>query len=512
MKANQPIRRKFFRLPRRSGRSHAAAKTDTSGTTLGQEVCRYCAADPELSGVRLLRDGKNAFAARVLLARAAERTLDVQYYIWHDDLSGSLMLDEIEAAADRGVHVRLLLDDNGIPRLDRRLAALNLHASIEIRLYNPFAVRRPKSINWLFDFRRLNHRMHAKSFTVDNQVTIVGGRNIGDAYFAARDDGLFVDLDVLAIGPVVSEVSDAFDRCWNGPLAYPMENIVAPPSRRTRQKLARRAAALARSEKAQGYLEAVRAQPLFNQLANGEVELTWARAQIAESVPAPAAIGASMSIGLNQLLPAGMATPASELNIISGYFVPGEKGMHDLCAMAQKGTRVRVLTNCYAATDIGFVHAGYAPCRHALLSSGVELFEIPAPGDKPRTARKFVRPGSRFARRARALAGTLHAKAFAVDRRQIYVGSANFDPRSACINTELGLVIESEELASAMSDLFEEEVASNTYRLGLGNNGRIQWIDERDDRPEPEFTEPGSSRFSRTLVRLLSRLGLEWLI
>lgn len=422
------------------------------------------------------------------------------------------MLDEIEAAADRGVRVRLFLDDNGIPRLDRRLASMNLHASVEIRLYNPFAVRWPKSINWLFDFRRLNHRMHAKSFTVDNQVTILGGRNIGDKYFAAREDGLFADLDALAIGPVVAEVSDAFDRCWNGPLAYPLEDVVSPPSRRARKRLAHNAASQAGSEKAQGYLETIRARPLFTQMANGEVELTWAKVSLIETEAEPPPTTVKQSIGLSRLLPAGLQRATSELNLVSGYFIPTDEGTADLQALAESGVTVRVFTNCYAATDVGFVHAGYVAHRNALLASGVQLFEMPAPDDKPKTARKFMRPSSRLARTARAPGDTLHAKAFAVDRRQLYVGSANFDPRSARLNTELGLLIESEELATAMSDLFENDIACNSYRLGLSDDGRIQWTDERDDLPEPEFTEPGTSLFSRALVRLLSSLDIEWLL
>lgn len=497
---------------RGTGQDWAARPPDAAGPSLGQELSRYCAGQPDLSGVRLMRDGKDAFAARALLARSAERTLDVQYYIWHDDLSGSLMFDELEAAADRGVRVRLLLDDNGTARLDTRLACLNMHERMEVRLYNPFRIRRPKTINWLFDARRLNHRMHSKSFTADSQISILGGRNIGDEYFAARPNGLFADLDILAIGDVVPEVSKAFDRCWNSGFSRPLESLVPNPSARKRKKEARKAAALARSEKAEHYREAVRAQPLFRQLADGTMELTWAKVSLVEHAPEPLEGPAPGKLGLDALLPGELPRPETGLDLVSGYFVPTAAGAHELGDLARQGVSVRVLTNCYAATDVGFVHAGYAPYRRCLVEAGVALFEMPAPNDKPRTARKFVRPGSRLARAAREPGSTLHAKAFAVDRKQLYVGSANFDPRSACLNAELGLLIESEDLAGAMADLFDREIACTSYRLGVDSRGRLQWVDERDDDVEPEFVEPGTTWFSRMLVGLLARLPIERLL
>jgi len=507
------LKRLFVRkLPPVVGRSHSIAPLDTGETSLGKEVEGHKPSQPDLSGVRLLRDGKDAFAARALLARAAERTLDVQYYIWHDDLSGSLMLDEIEAAADRGVRVRLLLDDNGIPRMDKRLSSLDLHPNIEVRLFNPFVIRWPKFINWLFDFRRLNRRMHSKSFTVDNQVTILGGRNIGDEYFGARKDGLFADLDVLAVGPVVPQVSQAFDRCWNCDEAYPADHVFSRISAEARENLKRRATAIARSSEAESYREAIRALPLFGEMVDGRVALVWAAVRLVGNHSAAFPQHAPGLTGVEELLPAGLERPEGEMNLISGYFVPTRTAADDLAALAENGIRIRVLTNSYEANDVGLVHAGYAPHRKRLLTAGVELFEMPAPDDKPKTVRKFVRRRS-----ARALAAiepgrTLHAKAFGIDGDRLYVGSANFDPRSAHLNEELGVIIESSDLAGQLSRLFDDEIACNSYRLGLDGRGGLQWTDERDDRPEPENIEPGTSLFSRTLIRLLSRLSIDHLL
>lgn len=491
-------------------RASLDGQTDTRGTGSGDEERRTARND--LSGVRLLRDGKDAFAARVLLARAAERTLDVQYYIWRNDLSGSLMLDEIEAAADRGVRVRLLLDDNGIPGLDEKLASLDIHPNVEVRLFNPFAIRKPKLLNWLFDFKRLNRRMHSRSFTADNQVAILGGRNIGDEYFGARQDGLFADLDVLMLGPIVPKVSQAFDRCWDSVETRPARQILIAVSPAKRDRHARQSKAIAQSKEAQSYREAIVARPLFADLIDGELGLVWAPVCLVDdNTVAPQEHGDGQT-GLADLMPAGFGRPNEELILISGYFVPTAAGTESLAGLAQSGIAVRVLTNSYAATDVGVVHAGYAPYRERLLKAGVRLFEMPAPDDKPKTAGKFLKLGSTHPNAARHAGRTLHAKVFVLDDKRLYVGSANFDPRSAHLNTELGVVIESPKLAGEISRLFKNEFAPNSYRLGLDSSARLQWTDERDENPRPEYVEPSTSVFSRAFIWLLSKVPMTWLL
>ena len=193
----------------------SSAYTDTGDTRLGQAIDAGAAGHPGKSGVYALSKPLDAFAARVLLARAAERSLDVQYYIWHGDVTGYLMFEEIWKAAERGVRVRLLIDDNGISGLDPTMAALDSHANIEVRLFNPFANRSMRMLGYATDFSRLNHRMHNKSFTADGRATIVGGRNIGDEYFGAGQHISFADLDVIAVGPAATDVGAAFDLYWN---------------------------------------------------------------------------------------------------------------------------------------------------------------------------------------------------------------------------------------------------------------------------------------------------------
>ncbi len=500
------------RLPSLAGRTHTTAPADTADTVLGRTIAKRLAAHPDRCGLHLLRDGKDAFAARALLARAAERTLDVQYYIWHHDLSSTLMLSEMRAAADRGVRVRMLLDDNGIGGLDDTLSALNEHPGVEVRLFNPFVIRKPKSLNYLLDFARLNRRMHNKSFTADNQATIVGGRNVGDEYFGAREDDLFVDLDVLCLGGVVGQVSDCFDRYWNSGCAYPAERILSPVSDARKAELARRAAAVADSEEAHDYREAIRKLPLFDEMEDGELEFTWAPARLISDPPDKAVGRAPPGELLAGRLAQALGEPSRQLTVISGYFVPTRAGTDALVAMARRGVEVRVLTNSYAATDVGFVHAGYVRRRKRLARAGVRLFEMPAPDDQAKTVRKFVRSGSGRGRSLRAAGTTLHAKSFGVDGERLFVGSFNFDPRSIHLNTEQGLVIESADLAGEMARAFDEDIIPATYNVRATAAGDLVWIDRRDDEPQPERVEPGTTVASRAVVRLLSHLPIEWLL
>jgi len=501
-------RLKAFRLPPRETRRASHTDLDTGSTTLAREIESRGPDGEGLSGVKLLQDGKDAFAARVLLARSAERTLDVQYYIWHDDLSGSLLLDELEAASRRGVRVRLVVDDIGTARLDTRLAYLSTLPNFQVRLYNPCVIRWPKPINYLFDFRRLNCRMHAKSFTVDSQATILGGRNIGDEYFSARETGQFADLDVLTVGAVVEDVSRAFDACWNGSEVRTVERMVGKVSARQVARIKREQAELASSKRAENYRRAVKKRRLVGELIDGTARMTWAKARLINHDYADGK-GRNTPTNLRTLMPAGLDVPEAQFDIISGYFVPGSTGTRELADLARRGVRVRVLTNSFAATDVGFVHTGYAPCRPALLKAGVRLFEMPAPDDKPKTARKFVRTRSAGARALREEGRSLHAKTIGIDGRQVYVGSANFDPRSAHLNTELGLVIDSPKLAADLAHSFDRDIAQNVYCLGVSGDGRMHWVDARDDDPVCEYVEPGTNPFSRALVALLSRLPIE---
>jgi putative cardiolipin synthase len=478
-------------LPAGVERMPSGAFADTDGTRLGRAVAPAAAANAGKSGIHPIANSRDAFAARVLLARAAERSLDVQYYIWRDDTTGTLLFQELWEAAERGVRVRLLLDDNSTRGLDEHLSALDAHPRIEVRLFNPYASRGGRLGELLTDFARLNRRMHNKSFTADNQATIVGGRNIGDEYFGAESPVAFSDLDVLAVGAVVKAVSSSFDAYWASESAYPASSLIrAAPAFEAR-------GTLQQQPEAAKYLEAVRATPLVRELLAGSLPLEWASARIVSDDPSKV-LHPPERADLHMLprLVAALGDPAREIDLISPYFVPAKEGSAALRALAERGVTVRILTNSLAATDVAAVHAGYAKYREELLHSGVRLYEL-----KP-TVEQSARgvPGG-------SSDASLHAKTFAVDRSRIFVGSFNLDPRSARLNTEMGVVVESAALARQLSAALDAGLPPNAYEVRLAE-GRLEWLD--GDR---RYTsDPGTGFLQRAWIGLLSILPIEWLL
>jgi len=430
----------------------------------------------------------------VLLARAAERSLDVQYYIWHADTSGGLLAHELWQAAERGVRVRLLLDDNNTRGADEAIAALDAHPNIEVRLFNPYANRGFRLGELATDFARVNRRMHNKSFTADNQAAIVGGRNVGDEYFGAESAVAFADLDVLAVGAVVPEVSAAFDAYWNSESAYPAASLISAPPRRTpAEKIEER-------PDAARYLQAVRATPLVQMLLSGSLPLEWAHARLVQDDPAKVLQPPERTeLHLLPRLEAAMGKPLKEVDLVSPYFVPTKEGSAALCTLAERGVQVRVLTNSLAATDVAPVHAGYAKYREPLLRAGVRLYELKPSIEKEAKGKDRAAGGSD---------ASLHAKTFALDRERIFVGSFNFDPRSARLNTEMGIVVESPALAARLSQALDRDISNIAYEVRLSSDGGMEWI-EGDAR---YTSEPGAGMLRRLWIDFLSILPIEWLL
>jgi len=489
---------------------------NTAETTLGRATAPLVDAHPGRSGVVALRTGGDAFAARALLADAAERTLDVQYYIWHADMSGTLLLDALRRAAARGVRVRMLLDDNNTSGLDSTLAAFAALANVEVRLFNPFAARGWRALGFLTDFARLNRRMHNKSFTADNQATIVGGRNVGDEYFGAESELLFVDLDILAIGPVVGDVSTDFDRYWNSASSYPARALLGAPTAEASAALDRRLERLKREPAARSYEEAIAASAFVADVLARRLAFEWTRVQLVSDDPAKALGKADDSELLWTRLKRIVARPRSELILASPYFVPGAEGVADFAAMAASGVRITVLTNSLAATDVPAVHAGYAKRRLALLRAGVVLYELKRGAD-PRGSReqgglRDASGGARGSAMPGSSRSSLHTKAFTVDDERVFVGSFNFDPRSARLNTEMGFVIDSPALAQSMAQALRPRLAQDAYRLRLSERGELEWIETVDGREVVHDEEPGTTVWSRLGVSLLSLLPIEWLL
>lgn len=473
-------------------------------TRLGQALAPQVKVHPGKSGIQSLADPHDAFAARVLLARAAERALDVQYYIWHGDITGTLLLEELHAAANRGVRVRLLLDDNGTAGLDVELAALALHPLIEVRLFNPFSVRDPKWLGYITHFSRANRRMHNKSFTADSQASIIGGRNIGDEYFGATEGILFADLDVLAVGTVVGDVSTDFDRYWASHSSYPVEQILPAVSADSLGKLSRTAGLIERDDAAAKYVEAVTRSDFIRQLMAGSLQLDWANTSMVSDDPAKGLGRAGEEGMLTHQLGSILGEPQKQVALVSPYFVPTAAGVEAFTALAERGIEVRILTNSLDATDVAAVHAGYAKRRKALLKAGIELYEM---------RRLSLRNGGHESAGPFGSSGSsLHAKTFAVDGERMFVGSFNFDPRSANLNTELGFVIDSPELSQSIHHAFDNIIPANSYTVRLDDNDQLYWIEHVGDKEVRYDQEPNTGFLKRIGVFLLSVLPIEWLL
>ena len=494
-------------LPSGYDRVETHALLDTASTPLGRSASHMQTLHPGQSGFRPLQDGVEAMVARMILADAATRSLDVQYYIWHDDLTGRLFADALLRAADRGVRVRVLVDDVGTKANDNKLLALDSHPNIEIRLFNPVASRVFRGLGMLTDFTRVNRRMHNKSFVADNQRAVLGGRNIGDEYFDASGDVAFSDLDVLMLGPVVGEVSKAFDDFWNSPVSVPVGALTGRTATVTGLDALRgELAAYVDAQRDGAYVSYARSQAA-SALAAGPAGMYWGQAVLLVDDPAKVNLPPEDTLGdvLPQLRRVGIQV-RDEMLIVSPYFVPGDAGVAAMAAMVKRGVRVTVLTNSLAASDVGAVHAGYERYRLPMLEAGVRLYEMkPAAIDQARVKDNDSRLGSSRA--------SLHAKTYLFDRRAVFIGSLNLDPRSVQLNTEIGVVCVNEQLASTMASQLGgalDRVAWRVERV-VRADGKSQliWIETTASGVLQHQDEPEVSAWRRFGVWFLGLLPIE---
>lgn len=489
-------------LPQQVERTPSQALTDTADTRIGREVAPYLPRHPDLSGFHPLATGIDALVARVGLIQAAQRSLDVQYYIWHSDTSGLALLHALLQAADRGVRVRLLLDDLDTAGKDANLRIIDQHPNVEIRLFNPFANRERRVFDVVTDFSRINRRMHNKSLTADAQATIVGGRNVGNEYFGGESHAEFSDLDVLAVGPVVREVEDAFDLYWNCEWAVPLSAFPGAPVTsddltRIRQKLQE---FLAEAEKTP-YARALRQSDLVQSGGLGEGSFVWGRSILLYDSPEKAAgIETSAATHIGPRLALLLGQVQHDLIIISPYFVPGDQLVAALGKMVQRGVRVRILTNSLAANDVSVVHAGYMRYREDLVRAGVELYEFKPHQAAGERQKKSWKGSSR---------ASLHAKTFSGDTRFVFVGSFNLDPRSVELNTEMGVVFESPELAGNLNEVFEQDLLNHAYRLDLDDDGDLNWTTSENGRKIRFDQEPETGWWQRLSTRVMSVFVIE---
>lgn len=472
-----------------------------AGTKLGVAFGGERGAHPGQSGFDVLATGANALLARAALADAAEQTLDLQYYSVTQDPSTELLLERVVSAAQRGVRVRILLDD--IERSTRAFAerALAAEPSIQVRLFHPF-LNRPwfgvgRVLEFLVDSERLNRRMHNKLWVADNAMAIFGSRNLGDAYFDDGGAGNFSDVDLLAIGPVVPDLSRGFDEYWNSASTFP----ISPGSAGVPEIAQRRGTGSAACSAT--LCRSLSDNPYLRGLENGTLSLAWGRATVAYDRPdgIKQVIGYGIQHGMSDGL--GPGSTESELLFISPYFIPSREGLRHLGDMRRRGVRVALLTNSLASTDAPAAHGGYARYRADLLDDGVELYELrPEPGELHQAPHLWPR----------ASASSLHAKVIVVDRARSVVGSLNQDPRSRLYNTESWVSIDSKELAAALARLFDEGTqAHHSFRLRMRGDA-LEWVTEENGREARYDSEPLASRWKRFMSSVPSVLVPEDLL
>jgi putative cardiolipin synthase len=451
---------------------------------------------PGQSAFRLVSTGPEAFAVRANTARLAGRSLDVQTYIWHADLTGRYLAKVLLDAADRGVRVRLLLDDMDARSNNYGFAAMDAHPNIEVRLFNPLPSR-SGTLAMLGDMlgsgQRLNHRMHNKTWIADNRFAVVGGRNLGDEYFGASDEVNFVDLDFAMTGPVVQDASASFDRYWNSIGVYPIallspEGVTEDALKALRERLANAADEAKHSE----YAELLARDDAVRRLVGGDWPMTWVseyRFISDDPLKALESPGADRSQVLTTLVPE-VGAARRDLTIISPYFVPGQSGTSGLVQRAGEIDSVRVLTNSLAANDVAAVHGGYSRYRKALLKGGVQLWELKPAGGAAVSASMFGSSGA-----------SLHTKALSIDGSKLFVGSYNLDPRSTSLNCEQGILVDSRDLAAQFNGLFDKQTSgARAWRLSL-DHGEIRWSDDKQTLE----SEPSAS-FGRKFQAWLGRV------
>ncbi len=478
-------------------RTISTAPEDPSSTRLGQFFGPAADEHPGLSGFSLLSHGREAFIVRLALGDLAERSLDLQYYVWDGDTTGRIIVDRVMKAADRGVRVRLLVDDPYYKASDSVIAALDAHPNVEIRLFNPLTSRSWSALDFIVDFGRVNRRMHNKLMVADNAAAIVGGRNIGDIYYGVNTTANFRDLDVLAVGPVVHDLSRVFDQYWNSRSTVPIAAIVdraygAADLDAIRVRLREEIAAVDYPYPIDQDLDELAARR-----AEIRDKLVWAPGRIIADDPETVARGEE-SDDVAEFIRGRVTRLKAEMLAESPYFVLPARAQATVKALHERNVRVRVLTNSLASNDMLPAHSGYAKTRRRLLENGMELYELRADTDA-------FRPGwSLLSGRSPA---ALHTKAMVFDREAVFIGSFNLDPRSAVINTEAGLYIESPELAERLTAYMATGVApANSYRLLLDPKGAIVWETVRDGQRVQYRNEPQTGfrrRFVANLWKLL---------
>ncbi len=461
-----------------------------------------------LSGFRILEKGEDSLDARLFLIRAAEKTLDLQYYAISDGISSNLLIEALIQAALRGVRVRLMIDDITTGEIRRSLIALDGLSNIEIRVFNPVnhgdQSKLSRFLAAIMNIDRATRRMHNKALIADNQMAIIGGRNLGDEYFDTHEEKYFKDIDVLAAGPITADISASFDEFWNDVSSFPIyalhkQRASSMSIRRVRKKLKKNWEICFRNPESRKRME-VSLEMGFELLLEN---LIWAKADLVADTSAKVRNrGNEGSSPPLKYLKNLVDKAKREFIVISAYFVPREQGVEWIISLRQRDMVVKILTNSLASTDVVAVHAGYKKYRIPLLEKGVSIFELKPRGKKRTRQRLLGRKSPSHA--------SVHAKAYIIDNEWAVIGSFNFDPRSAFLNTEIGLFIHSPELATQLRRMFDESSAPDAgYKLGLAPAGKLIWATQEEDGAVRYVTEPKAGFWRSIQVYLFSLLPVE---
>lgn len=459
-----------------------------------------------------MSDAFQSIAARVHLIRKAQHRLDLQYYIWSDDFIGHLMLDELLKAADRGVKVRLLIDDQNGTQLDDTLITLSQHPNIDIKLYNPYKYRHFKVIDYIFRFNNINHRMHNKLIVADGSIAVTGGRNISSEYFDASESFQFTDMDILFYGTAVQHANDVFLNFWNYDLSYSVPQLLGTQASQSLDQL--RLGYLKKHHQSQEHQSIDQKvnqeqQQLEKQLSHQQP--AWAKAYfLADHPDKTKAKAQGEQLIYNQILKK-MGQPQQEFDLVSAYFVPTQQGSDYLAKLAKSQVKVRLLTNTLVANDVALVHAFYQKYRKPLLQSGAKLYEFKPYIEREQRTWYEIMTGNIIPAKGKNTS-SLHAKFFDVDDK-VFIGSFNFDPRSVHLNTEVGLMVESNELQEKVSTQLDHYLPFVAYEVKLDDQGQLLWREQRKDGTVIEHhVEPESTRFQRFMMKTVSYLPIEWMM
>ena len=459
-----------------------------ASTEIGGMFEREAAKHPGKSGFAIIPDNRAAFTDRVALADFAEKTLDIQYYIWSADTIGRMLGERILKAAERGVRVRFLLDDFSFKNRDSAVAALAAHPNVEVRIFNPYQHRSARVLEMGLNFGRLNKRMHNKIMVMDNAAVIVGGRNIADEYFGISDHYNNRDLDIVAVGPIVRDVSNTFDEFWNSPAAIPISALV-----KETYDLAdfHRQMVTLRQEIAEGnypYPLDSDVQELKARLHTVSDNLVWAKGEVLHD-SFDSMKKRDLGVTVAGQLGREVESCRKELFIESAYFVVKDSGIEFIRNLTSRGVKVRVLTNSLASNNVIAAQSGHSKNRKKLIRADMELYEL-----RPDAA--SVLAG--VAPQGKNSITTLHTKALVIDADRAFVGSYNLDPRSAEINSEIGILVHSPVFAGKVRDYLNQGVEpGNAYHVTLDSRNTLQWKTIVDGQPETWKKDPHTSAFKR---------------